>query len=281
MGMDTKSNKISFQNSRELEYMNLNQRFPYSSNIYRTVRRKIRRQALFLKLTLDNLWYKYNHASAESNRIVCIVFDDGWKSQLNALPTLDKYSFKATFAVIPGFVDAGKDKYLSWQQIYNLNAEGHDIESHTLNHQRLDELNYQELQTEISGSQKSLNAHGIDTRILIYPWGLGYKSKAVRLALSEAGYLMARNTQPGQFNLALGDKFAVNSFAMDGDTSMKTFAKYLRGTGGDQVTVLLYHKVGQDGVSVSQFAQEMTYLYENKFTIKTLKQLLAEAVGNY
>ena len=37
---------------------------------------------------------------AADERVVCIVFDDGWKSQLDAAPILERYGFSATFAIV-------------------------------------------------------------------------------------------------------------------------------------------------------------------------------------
>jgi peptidoglycan/xylan/chitin deacetylase (PgdA/CDA1 family) len=37
---------------------------------------------------------------AADQKVVCIVFDDGWKNQLEALPILQSYGYKATFAIV-------------------------------------------------------------------------------------------------------------------------------------------------------------------------------------
>jgi len=42
---------------------------------------------------------------SENQKVVCIVFDDGWKSQLKALPILDSFGLKATFAIVTSYTD--------------------------------------------------------------------------------------------------------------------------------------------------------------------------------
>jgi peptidoglycan/xylan/chitin deacetylase (PgdA/CDA1 family) len=68
-------------------------------------------------------------------RVVCIVFDDGWKSQLNAAPILERFNFHATFALVTSYVSC--PDYLSWSAIASLAKKGHDIESHTVSHMNL------------------------------------------------------------------------------------------------------------------------------------------------
>ncbi len=51
-------------------------------------------------------------------KIVCIVFDDGWKSQLSAVPVLNDYNFKATFGIITSYTSS--TLYLNWSQIQSL-----------------------------------------------------------------------------------------------------------------------------------------------------------------
>jgi peptidoglycan/xylan/chitin deacetylase (PgdA/CDA1 family) len=208
-----------------------------------------------------------------SGRVVCITFDDGYKSQLDTLPVLNQYEFKATFAIISGFADKNYSEYMTWQDIINLNNQGHDIESHTENHPRLDKLNETKLQAELINSKKSLGAHGIASEIIVYPGGHGYKSQVVRSNLLSAGYVVARTTKLGQFNLFSGDRLAVNTFEIYRYTSMNSFRRYLERTSGDLITVISYHRIGASSVSIKQFAEQMAFLFKNKYSVLTMKEV--------
>ena len=54
----------------------------------------------------------------------------------NAKPILDKYGFKATFYIVCNYVGGG-DNRMTWEEIKSLQQEGHDIASHTMNHDDL------------------------------------------------------------------------------------------------------------------------------------------------
>ena len=85
-------------------------------------------------------------------KTVIIIFDRGYKNQFtNAKPIIDKYGFKASFFVICSFVNGDGyyklsngnelvhkgDNAMEWDQIGQLHKEGHDIESHGMEHRDL------------------------------------------------------------------------------------------------------------------------------------------------
>ena len=78
---------------------------------------------------------------ASTEKVVVLMFDDGWISQYtNALPILESYGFKASFAIYPKAIDGKYPDYMSWAQIETLSKNGYDIESHTYSHLDLDKL---------------------------------------------------------------------------------------------------------------------------------------------
>ncbi|HEX7031635.1 MAG TPA: polysaccharide deacetylase family protein, partial [Nitrososphaera sp.] len=64
------------------------------------------------------------------------------------------YGFKATFFVICNKVGQSEDK-MTWEDIATLQNEGHDIQSHSMNHEWMDRLSASELDFEI-GESKSV-----------------------------------------------------------------------------------------------------------------------------
>src|SRR5918994_6985006 len=72
-------------------------------------------------------------AGNKNNKFVVLTFDDGFKSQYtNAKPILDAYGYKASFGIV--CEDVGKADHMSWEEINELEEEGHDIGSHTITH---------------------------------------------------------------------------------------------------------------------------------------------------
>jgi len=276
MSLNTRSVKLR-SSIRELKLSETVRQFRFSNSVILSSSRAVRRATLHVRLIVGNTMAKISGSKARRNRIVCVVFDDGWKSQLDALPVLDQYGFKATFGIIAGYVNNPlHNKYMNWQEIHNLRSQGHDIESHTLSHKCLEKLTETELRKEIMGSREIFQEQGIDTRILIYPLGIGGKNNRIRQALIEAGYLAARTTIPSKFNLSSGDFLAVGAFEINRETTIKGFSKYLGGTGNSTVAILVYHRMGPEGVAISQFKTQMAYLCKHNFKVKTMKQVLLE-----
>lgn len=208
-------------------------------------------------------------------RVVCIVFDDGWKSQLNALPILDRLGFNATFAVVTSY--AGYPAYLSWNDIATVAQSGNDIESHTDTHADLSTLDNATLYSELAKSQQALRSKGYAANILVYPYGDAADNQTVRDAVAQY-YLVARGTDDGVCNLTSLDRYNINSFGIYNDTSLEEFASYVNVSQGSAVTVLYYHQISDeiDATAVTQgmFEAQMQYLKDNNFTVETMSQLL-------
>ena len=85
-----------------------------------------------------------------------ITFDDGEQSQYrNALPLLNEQGISATYFVNPGLVGT-EAKFLSWEQLRELQAAGHSIQSHGWSHKFLTTCSSEELVQEIGGSREML-----------------------------------------------------------------------------------------------------------------------------
>src|SRR5215208_2453357 len=90
----------------------------------------------------------YSYSLAEPIKAAILTFDDGMLSQYTyAKPILDKYNFKATFYIICNSVDT--ENRMNWNNIQTLEEEGHEIGSHSMNHQRLGKLSNNEMKYEI------------------------------------------------------------------------------------------------------------------------------------
>jgi peptidoglycan/xylan/chitin deacetylase (PgdA/CDA1 family) len=106
-------------------------------------------------------------AGHNNNKFVIINFDDSKKSQFTyAKLILDKYEFKATFFEICGII--GRE---GWKEVAALRDDGMDIESHTMDHRRLNNLTAAELSYEIGQSKQCFLDHGFNTTIFAYPFG--------------------------------------------------------------------------------------------------------------
>lgn len=104
-----------------------------------------------------------------------LTFDDTDLSQYEvALPIMEKYGFKGTFFIMT--VTMGKPGYMSREQISDLSKRGHEIGSHTWDHQNMKKLPLEEYATQVDKPNRQLKEiTGKDTRYFAYPFGLWNK----------------------------------------------------------------------------------------------------------
>jgi peptidoglycan/xylan/chitin deacetylase (PgdA/CDA1 family) len=118
-------------------------------------------------------------------KVVILNFDDNRKTQfIEAKPILDKYGFKATFYVVCKYLD-NKKGYMNWTQLETLYKEGHDIGSHTMNHDNLTDSSKKSLEYQIGKSKECLREHGINATSFAYPFDKGWDNKTVVKVLSK------------------------------------------------------------------------------------------------
>ncbi|XES77614.1 MAG: polysaccharide deacetylase family protein [Candidatus Bathyarchaeia archaeon] len=206
-------------------------------------------------------------------KVVCIVFDDGWKSQLEALPILKSHNFTATFALVTSYI--GYPAYMDWTEVASVAQNGNDIVSHTYSHLNLSVVNAEVLDREIATSQQMLRSKGYAADILVYPYGEGDANQTVRQKV-EQYYLLARGVNEGKCNLDAVDRYNLCSYGVYNDTTLEAFAAYLNGTQGNTITILYYHKIGNEPVNMAvtkeAFQTQMQYLEDHNYTVRTLTQ---------
>jgi hypothetical protein len=219
-------------------------------------------------------------------KVAIITFDDGWKSQYeNAKPILDKYNFKATFYVICDNV--GKEGRLSWQEIKQLQNEGHEIGSHSMSHVNLDEISSDEQDYEIVESKKCLETNGIAVNSFSYPFNSGDENNDILDVVSKhyefartAGEIDNSNANTQIYNI-LGQSFhwASKEIKDSPQQMMNMFKEYVNkhqsATNIYGKPILIYHGVDEtEGQTSSDlFDAQMKYLYENDFKVVTMNEI--------
>jgi hypothetical protein len=139
-------------------------------------------------MSIQNSDTSDGNLSSNPEKAVIIMFDRAYDTQFtNAKPILDKYGFKVSFFVICSFVEgAGYHKLsngtelrsqgtnaLNWDQIRQLYQEGHDIQSHGMEHKDLRFLSLEGLEYEIGGSKECLEDNGLNPAFFQFPSNKG------------------------------------------------------------------------------------------------------------
>ena len=102
---------------------------------------------------------------------IILTFDDGYESNYKELlPILEERGLKATIFMVTN--DIGKDGYLSWQQLKDMEKRGIEIGSHTANHLPLTGMSLDEAREEVKLSKLLMEWNGMKTiYTLSYPNG--------------------------------------------------------------------------------------------------------------
>jgi peptidoglycan/xylan/chitin deacetylase (PgdA/CDA1 family) len=105
-------------------------------------------------------------------RSFVIVFDDGNRDGYdNAYPILERFGFEGVFAVVVGRVGV-KRRAMTWAELRDLQAAGHEIANHSLHHADVTRLDRAGLAREVGLAAERLHRHlGSWPRTFVYPFG--------------------------------------------------------------------------------------------------------------
>ena len=120
---------------------------------------------------------------------IVLTFDDGYESNyLELLPILERHGMKATVFMVANNI--GKEHYLRWWQLKEMEERGIEIGSHTSNHLPLTEMSIEEAREEVKLSKLLMEWNGMKTiYTLSYPNGR-YTEEMAQM-LKEEEYLAA------------------------------------------------------------------------------------------
>jgi peptidoglycan/xylan/chitin deacetylase (PgdA/CDA1 family) len=157
---------------------------------------------------------------------VLITLDDGYEDNYRvAYPILQKYHFTATIFLITDFV-GNYGKYLTWNQISEMNDNGLSFEDHTLSHISLPKASDAEVRNQLVKSKEALEWRlGKKVEYLAYPGG-EYDQRVIQLA-KEAGYRAAFTVNFGRDRIN-STLYTLNRIPIFGGESHTFFRFWLR-----------------------------------------------------
>jgi peptidoglycan/xylan/chitin deacetylase (PgdA/CDA1 family) len=243
-----------------------------------------------------------NHHNQQ--KVVILTFDDGYKSQYsNAKPILDKYGFKATFYIVCNYVGSG-DNRMTWEEIKSLQQEGHDIASHTMNHDDLSTIPPEKVQYEVTQSKQCLLDQGIEPKSFAYPFNGGSDDPTVISAVADHYDLARTATDPLAF-LGCSDncetsKYSIMGWSHDSEkknnayNDQQMFERFVEVVnsqsnyntdGVNAIPILIWHKIDNSNeeysTSTGLFEAEIKYLHDNGFTVLTMADLVYDDASKY
>jgi peptidoglycan/xylan/chitin deacetylase (PgdA/CDA1 family) len=169
-------------------------------------------------------WIRSGRPAVE--RGFAVTFDDGLRSILGGIETLEQSGVPATVCVVTAHV--GRDNAwpsqprsipiaatLDWSELADLRRRGFTIAAHGETHARLDALDDRAIRRELLGSRDAIEARlGVACRLVAYPYG------AVSARVKEEASRW--------FDAALGTRLAIASSGDDVVELPRIDAYYLR-----------------------------------------------------
>jgi peptidoglycan/xylan/chitin deacetylase (PgdA/CDA1 family) len=129
------------------------------------------------------------HSGDSPMSTIALTFDDGTRDFLTAaLPVLQEFALPATLYVSP--LRVGKEGFLDWAELRQVQKAGIAIESHGLDHRSLGGLNSEELWRQVDQSRRMIEdrlSHSVTS--IAYPYGT-YRDfdAAVKESVRRSGY---------------------------------------------------------------------------------------------
>ena len=157
-------------------------------------------------------------------RCFAITFDDGYLGNHKyALPILKKYDFTATFFVTVNFI--GTPFMMGWNELMHLKEGGMSIQSHTLSHPFLKQMNDYEVRRELQESKKILEDKlKIQVDFFSLPHG-SYGNNYKRIAI-ESSFLGGCSSKEG-LNDKSTDIYLLKRINTSGDYRLLDFIRII------------------------------------------------------
>nr|WP_313885214.1 polysaccharide deacetylase family protein [Clostridium sp. DJ247] len=200
-------------------------------NELRVPTEKFREQMKYIKdngyttLTFNELYDFFINNTPVPEKSVVITFDDGYEDNYkNAYPILKEYGINATIFVITATIDTDKE-YLTSEQLKEMQHNDIDIESHTVKHDKLNSLSYENQLQTLKDSKRYLeDLLNKDIKYIGYPFGI-WNDDTIKAA-KDAGYKMAFTTVSGWANKTQGI-YILNRVYVSSNLGMNEFIRRL------------------------------------------------------
>lgn len=176
---------------------------------------------------------------------VSLGFDDGGPTCWTvARPLLDEFGFKASFYIVTDYVIPTRSWAISLEQIGDLAAAGHEIQSHTVDHYRMPTLTDDGVEFQIANSKADLSNWGYRPVSLAYPYGafddrvLYATREHYQLGLRTGNALNGRSALEGRMQI-----WRVDAAAISIEEAKELVDEALA---RDKWLVFYFHNIGDD-----------------------------------
>jgi len=203
---------------------------------------------------------------------VCLTFDDGLsETWTNFHRDLSSRGVRATWGIVTRWMDT--PGYLTFRQVEDIQADGHEIASHGVTHQLMSKLDNLHLKAELCHSRRILGA-----TTFIYPRG---DTSGTVINFVRKSYRGARGIHSGYYNLYDPDsKWNMPCFMYGKKTPLAEADARFDAITRDCALIECYHLVGKghrkDGLVTDPkwLKSHVEYILKRGGSLITLRELL-------
>ena len=153
----------------------------------------------YVTITPDQLLDYLQYDKSLPPKPVLITFDDGYSDTYReAYPILRKYNFVATVFLITDYI-GNNSRYLTWDQVETMHANGFSFGSHTLNHIPLSDVTNEYAVYQLSKSREAIEWH-LKSPVKYFAYPGGFYNQTTAQLLQQTGYRAAFTVNFGTAN---------------------------------------------------------------------------------
>jgi peptidoglycan/xylan/chitin deacetylase (PgdA/CDA1 family) len=180
----------------------------------------------FHTVTQEQLFAALEHSKRLPAKPVVITFDDGYRDVLaKAAPVMHRLAMRGTAYVITNRISGSDVSFLSWLQLNELEQNGIEIGSHTVDHAELPRLSDPAALQELIQSRHALELH-LHHPVQWFAYPAGKFDSRTEALVRQAGYVLAVTTQSGSMQNAQSP-FTLHRYEVLDTTGVRGLASLL------------------------------------------------------
>lgn len=220
--------------------------------------------------------YKLRNSDKFSEPKISITFDDGWlSSYLNGAKILEQYGMRGTFYVVPNLI--GRNEYMNEEQLGDLRERGHQIASHTFNHQDLSMMDKGEVGRALSRANQYLRQKlGLEEIDLASPYG---KIDVVGLEQAKRMQSSHRGTRAGVNTKQTLMVYDLKTLFIDKEKSVAELKRKIElAKAFNAWLIIVYHQIEPNesffAIERDEFEAQVKAILESGVKVETVRDVL-------
>jgi len=241
----------------------------------------------FIGLSLISILFfslSQNSESIRQKGILTLTFDDGLKSQYEiAFKEMQKENIKGTLFLLADWEGLFEGRELmSFEEAKEMQNEGWEIGSHTLDHLSLTILSEEEMKEELEKSKDILENKGFEIKTIAFPFG-SYNENVIKE--TKKHYLASRPMEDGFNSIENPNFYDLKSKWVMKKYSSEEICSWIEKANNEGKWLILdFHNIGEEQTpwdfSEQKFNEVLECIKNEEIKVKTIKEVLENEKGN-